>query len=134
MIPQLATPEAKLWAEEYKNKFGITPSASAGGQKYDLCNFFIKAARRTLEKYGKLDRESLHKVAVEEVETGKLTYGREDGAVVHKLYKYTAETYPTCSLVQNTIFSQSFNTWMVLEASFSLMMLNKLNLSPKCNP
>ena len=94
MIPQLTTPEAKQWAVDFEKKVGSKPSPSAGGLSYDGMNFFIKILNRTLEKYGKLDKETIHKVFVEEVNTGKLTFSKADGAIIMNEYRYTAETMP----------------------------------------
>jgi branched-chain amino acid transport system substrate-binding protein len=43
-IPQFASEKAKKWAADFKTKYGIDPSPSAGGQVYDMTNFFIKIA------------------------------------------------------------------------------------------
>ena len=93
-IPQLTTPEAKKWAEDVKAKYGFNPSPSAGGLSYDGIRMFIKILQRTNELHGKLDKETIHKTMVEEVNTGKLTYGKKDGAIIMNEYKYTAETMP----------------------------------------
>ena len=90
-IPQWTTDEAKEFAKEFEERWGITPSPSAAGLAYDNANFFIKVCERTLEKYGELNSETLYKVAVEEVETGKLTY--TDGIIMEE-YKFTPETMP----------------------------------------
>lgn len=94
MIPQLTTPEAKKWAEDIKAKYGFNPSPSAGGLCYDGTNMFIKILNRTLEKYGKLDKESIHKVFTEEIHTGKLTFSKADGALIMNEYRYMPETLP----------------------------------------
>jgi len=94
MIPQLTTPQSRKWAESFKAKYGYSPSPSAGGLNYDAMNFFIKVARRTLEKYGKLNKETLHKIQNEELATGKLTFTAADGALIMKSYRYTKETMP----------------------------------------
>jgi branched-chain amino acid transport system substrate-binding protein len=94
MIPQLNTPAAKKWASTVKEKYGFVPSASAGGQAFDYANYFIKVARRVLEKYGNMDRDSFYRILVDEVNTGKLTYTQAEGAIIMKEYKYTAETMP----------------------------------------
>lgn len=93
-IPQLSSAPARAWAEAVRKRYGYTPSPSAGGLAYDFTNFFIKAANRCLAKYGKLDRESLHRILVDEIDTGKLTYSAADGALVMREYKYTAQTMP----------------------------------------
>ena len=94
MIPQLTTKEAQQWAADIKAKFGFNPSPSAGGLCYDGSNMFIKILNRTLEKYGKLDKETIHKVIVDEVQTGKLTFSKADGALIMNEYRYTADSVP----------------------------------------
>ena len=93
-IPQLTTPEAKQWAKDVQAKYGFNPSPSAGGLSYDGIRMFIKILERTNELHGRLDRETIHKTMVEEVNTGKLTYGKADGAIIMNEYKYTADTMP----------------------------------------
>ena len=93
-IPQLTTPEAKQWAKDVKAKYGFNPSPSAGGLSYDGIRMAIKTLQRANELYGKLDKVTIHKTMVEEVNTGKLTYGKKDGAIIMNEYKYTAETLP----------------------------------------
>ena len=94
MIPQLATPAAKAWAEAFKKKAGFKPSPSSGGLTYDLVNVWIKTAQRALEKHGKLDSESIHEVQVSELQTGKLTYTAADGAIIMPRFRYLPETNP----------------------------------------
>ncbi|MBF0529244.1 MAG: ABC transporter substrate-binding protein [Deltaproteobacteria bacterium] len=94
MVPQLVSPAAKKWAEAFKAKYGFEVSPSSTGQAYDYANYFIKVARRVLEKYNNMDRESFYKVLIEEVNTGKLTFSQQDGALIHKMYKYTPESMP----------------------------------------
>lgn len=94
MIPQLTTPEAQKWATDIKAKYGFNPSPSAGGLCYDGTNMFIKILNRTYEKYGTLDKVNIHKIFVEEVQTGKLTFGKADGALIMNEYRYTAESVP----------------------------------------
>jgi branched-chain amino acid transport system substrate-binding protein len=94
MIPQLTTQEAKDWAVEYEKRFGMKPSPSAGGLSYDGAGFFVKILQRANEKYGKLDKETIHKVMVEEVNTGKLTYSKADGAIIMNEYRYNMDTMP----------------------------------------
>lgn len=94
MIPQLTTKEAKEWAVEFEKRFGMKPSPSAGGLSYDGMGLFIKLLQRTYELYGKLDKETIHKVMVEEVNTGKLTYSKADGAIIMNEYRYNMDTMP----------------------------------------
>ncbi|MFV0438452.1 MAG: ABC transporter substrate-binding protein [Desulfopila sp.] len=94
MIPQLNTPAAREWAETIEKNYGFKPSANAGGLVYDYANFFIKIAKRTLEKHGQLDKASFQDVLETEVNTGQLTYGKNDGAIIMDEYKFTAESMP----------------------------------------
>jgi branched-chain amino acid transport system substrate-binding protein len=94
MIPQLATPAAKAWAEAFEKKSGFKPSPSSGGLTYDLVNVWIKTAQRAFEKHGKLDSESIHEVQVSELQTGKLTYTDDEGAIIMTRYRYLPETNP----------------------------------------
>ncbi|MGD9125534.1 MAG: hypothetical protein PVG60_10590, partial [Desulfarculaceae bacterium] len=81
-------------AKDIKAKQGYNPSPSSGGLAYDGFCFMLKILKRTLERDGKLDKVSIHKTMVEEVNTGKLTYTEADGAIIMKEYKYTAATMP----------------------------------------
>jgi branched-chain amino acid transport system substrate-binding protein len=95
MIPQLATPEAKAWADKFEARAGFKPSASAAGLcAYDGANIMIKVLNRTLEKHGRLDKETIHEVMKSEWLTGKLSYTREDGAIIMNAYVYTPESVP----------------------------------------
>ncbi len=94
MIPQLATPEAKEWAEKFEKEFGNKPGAT-GGLAYDLTRYGIKIFDRALEKYGTLDSETIQKIVMEEVHTGQLQFTqKEDGAVVNSAYKFSPESVP----------------------------------------
>ncbi len=65
---------------------------------------FIKILQRTNELHGKLDKETIHKTMVDEVNTGKLTYGKKDGAIIMNEYKYTAETMPDMVVAPDAYF------------------------------
>jgi branched-chain amino acid transport system substrate-binding protein len=104
MIPQLTTQASKDWAVEFEKRFGMKPSPSAGGLSYDGASLFVKILQRTLEKYGKLDKETIHKVMVDEVDTGKLTYSKADGAMIMNEYRYTMETMPDPVVAQDAYF------------------------------
>jgi len=88
------TPRSEPYRQKFEKNYKFKPAASAGGISYDAAGTFLKMLKRTLEKYGKLDSESIHKVMVEEMATGKLTYGWNDGAIMMKEYKWTEELYP----------------------------------------
>lgn len=94
MIHKLATPQAKVFSDKFEKKYGVKPSPSSGGLAWDSSNFFIKIAKRTLEKYGKLDAENIRAVTVDEVLTGQMTYTADEGAVTVKRFRYTAESLP----------------------------------------
>lgn len=94
MIQKLATPEAKAWAKSFKKKYGYEPSPSSGGLAFDSANFFIKIAKRTLKKYGQINAETLRKVVLDEVLTGKLTYTAADGAITVPRFRYTPNSVP----------------------------------------
>ncbi len=103
-IPQLTTPEAQQWAKDVKAKYGFNPSPSAGGLSYDGIRMFIKILKRTNELYGELDKTTIHKIMVDEVNTGKLTYGKKDGAIIMNEYKYTPETMPDMVVAPDAYF------------------------------
>jgi branched-chain amino acid transport system substrate-binding protein len=94
MIPQLTTPAAKDWAKAFQKRFGMKPSPSAGGLSYDGANFFVKILQHTLKKYGKLDKATIQKFMVEEVDTGKMTYSKADGAIIMNDYRFDKKTMP----------------------------------------
>lgn len=94
MVPQFTTPQAKRWTEEFKKRYGYAPGATTAGLTYDGTRFFIKAAKRALEVHGKLTKETIYSTFSQEVDTGKLSYGREDGAVLMNRYQYTPDTMP----------------------------------------
>jgi branched-chain amino acid transport system substrate-binding protein len=93
-IPQLTTADAQQWAKDVQAKYGFNPSPSSGGLSYDGIRMFIKILNRAYDVHGKLDKETIHNIMVEEVNTGKLTYGKADGAIIMNEYKYTPETMP----------------------------------------
>ena len=94
MIPQLTTDAAKQWAQTFEEQFDMKPSPSAGGLAYDGMNFFIKLLQRTHELHGELTKETIHKTMVDEVNTGKLTFSKDDGAIIMNEYRYSEETMP----------------------------------------
>ncbi len=95
------TPEGKAWVKAIQEKYKYVPAPTCGGITYDWTNFFIKVARRTLEKYKELDKETFHKVIMEEVIPGNLTYGTEDGAMVMKRYKFSPQSVPDPVMAQD---------------------------------
>ncbi|MEJ2731265.1 MAG: ABC transporter substrate-binding protein [Deltaproteobacteria bacterium] len=97
-------PRSQGYRKTFEKKYNFKPAASAGGISYDAAGMFLKLLKRTLEKEGKLDSESIHKVMVDEMVTGKLTYGVDDGAIMMREYKFTPELYPDPVTDQNHWF------------------------------
>jgi len=87
-------PTADNFRKNFKQKFGYEPSAGTAGIAYDSAGMALKIFKRALEKYGKLDSETVLKISADEVATGKLTYGFDDGSIMMKEYKYTLKSYP----------------------------------------
>ena len=104
MIPQIATPAQKAFAADYEKKYGHPASPSTAGHCYDYTNFFMKIGKRTIDKYKKLDSESIHKVGLEEVLTGQLTYSAAEGALFHKRYGTTPQDAPDPKLGPENFF------------------------------
>lgn len=94
MQPQLATDAQRAWVAKFKKRFNYDPSPSAAGMAYDYANFFVKIAKRALEKYGELNSETITKIGREEVAEGKLTYSRAEGALMHARYGTDASSRP----------------------------------------
>lgn len=85
------TPRHKAFAQKFNDKYGITPSAAAGGQVYDWSRFFIKCLNGALDEYGSLNRKTLYKFGQEFVMTGKI---HSDQGIVHDQLVFTPENYP----------------------------------------
>jgi branched-chain amino acid transport system substrate-binding protein len=105
-IPSWATDDAKKWAADFETRYGIKPSPSAAGQSFDMTNFFIKLANRTLEKHGTLSSETLYEVGQSELWAGQLVY---EGGLIHKRYEYNAETIP------DPVVGEGYFTFPVLQ-------------------
>jgi branched-chain amino acid transport system substrate-binding protein len=93
--PLFVTPEAEAWKKTMDKQYGLE-FGGFGGICYDSNKFFIKIARRALEKYGTIDKKTLHRPNLEEVIPGKLTYINKEGALIMENYKFTPETAPSC--------------------------------------
>lgn len=83
----------KAWLSRVEKKHNIVPGGWVS-LSYEGIRFFIKIAKRTYEKQGVINKEALHKTNLEEVVTGKLTFGVDDGAMMMKQLKYTSQTIP----------------------------------------
>ena len=88
------TERSKPIQEKFIKKYNLPPTPSAAGISYDAAGMFLKVLHRALDKYGKLDSTTIHAIMKDEMRTGKLTYGYDDGAVIMKEYKFTEESYP----------------------------------------
>ncbi|MCF8070597.1 MAG: ABC transporter substrate-binding protein [Desulfobacterales bacterium] len=83
MQPQLSSPAQQAWVKKFKERFNYYPGGTSGAMPYDYTRFFIKIAKRAIEKYGELTSETVTKIGREEIVNGKLTFGYEDGALSH---------------------------------------------------
>jgi branched-chain amino acid transport system substrate-binding protein len=82
---------AMVFRDEFRERWDLEPGSCNAGLSQDYANFLVKVLQRTYEKYGELNRETIYKVGIEEVMTGKLTYA--DGMLM-KEYKFAPETAP----------------------------------------
>ena len=90
-VPVFATPEAKAFADRFRSKYNLEPSAACAGQQYDFTRFFIKVGEATIAEYGELNRETLFRFAKERMWTGQFTY--KDGIIMDEI-KYDANSIP----------------------------------------
>jgi branched-chain amino acid transport system substrate-binding protein len=104
MIPQFTRPDQKDWVKRFKKRFGYNPSPSAAGQGYDYAKYFVKIAKRAIEKYGQLDSETVTKIGREEVLAGKLKYTTADGALMHAAYGTDADSAPDPTIGPDDFF------------------------------
>lgn len=105
-IPGWATDEARAYAKEFEEKWGIEPSPSSGGLSYDFANAFIEISEATIKEYGELTSENLYKFTQEKIWTGEFTY--TDGIVMAE-YKYTKDTIP------DMVVGKGYYTFPVLQ-------------------
>ncbi len=89
--PLWVTEQARAFAEAYEARWESKASPSISGLSYDYTHFFIQIAQQTLETYGELNRETLHRFGQEYVQTGEVVY--TDGMIM-ETYKYTPESVP----------------------------------------
>jgi len=94
MAPKMVSKKYLDWADNFQKRFGLVPSSSSGGLSYDGVAFMIKLLQRTYEKYGELNKKLIHKVMIEEVNTGKLAFTEADGALIMKSYTTNADVLP----------------------------------------
>ncbi|MEL7655215.1 MAG: ABC transporter substrate-binding protein [Bacillota bacterium] len=84
--------KGKAFVNAFQKKYGYAPSPINAGLVYDYMNFFIKSSEAAIDKYGKLDSESLYKFGQEVLMKGDFTY--DDGIVMDR-YKFTPDTAPS---------------------------------------
>ncbi len=90
-IPEWPSEEARQWAADFEDKYGITPSTSAAGQAYDQARFFIHIAETAYDLHGELNSEVLYSVGQNLLWEGELYF---DDGLIHERYMYTPETIP----------------------------------------
>jgi len=79
-IPGWATEEGRAYAQEFEERFGITPSPSSGGLSYDGTKFFLAVAQDAYDEYGELSSEVIYNFVQDNVWTGDWTF--TDGIVM----------------------------------------------------
>ena len=94
MSPKITHKKYQDWAANFEKRFDLKPASTAGGLSYDGIGFLIKLLQRTNQKYGKLNKKLIHKVMIEEINTGKLKYTKADGALIMEAYTANADTLP----------------------------------------
>jgi branched-chain amino acid transport system substrate-binding protein len=94
MAPKMVSKKYIDWSANFEKRFDLKPSSSAGGLSYDGVGFLVKLLQRTYDKYGELNKKLIHKVMIEEVNTGKLAYTAADGALIMKSYTTNADVLP----------------------------------------
>ena len=86
------TPQTEEILAEYKRRYNDTePAVVVGGLTYDGAKFLVQVFKGTLERYGELTRETLHKYAWDEINGDGLRF--TDGIVMTE-YKFTPESMP----------------------------------------
>jgi len=91
ITPAFTGAEGKAYLEEFEERYGFTPSASAGGLAYDGTGFFIDIAQHVYENTGELSSETIYDFVQNELWTGEWSY--TDGIVMQE-YKFTQDTIP----------------------------------------
>ncbi|MBN1178109.1 MAG: ABC transporter substrate-binding protein, partial [Anaerolineae bacterium] len=79
-IPGWATDEARQFAVDFEERWGIAPSPSAAGLSYDGTNFFIAVAEQACAEYGELSSEAIYNWVKDNIWTGE--WGYTDGVVM----------------------------------------------------
>jgi len=90
-IPGWATAEGQAYAEQFEERWGITPSPSSGGLSYDGTSFFLALAQDAYAEYGELSSEVIYNFVKDNMWTGEWTF--TDGIVMNE-YKTTPDDVP----------------------------------------
>jgi branched-chain amino acid transport system substrate-binding protein len=90
-IPGWATAEGQAYAEQFEQRWGITPSPSSGGLSYDGTSFFLALAQDAYAEYGELSSEVIYDFVKDNMWTGEWTF--TDGIVMNE-YKTTPDDVP----------------------------------------
>lgn len=91
LAPAFAGAEGEAYLQAFEERYGFTPSASAGGLAYDGTNFFIAIAQAVYEETGDLGSEAIYTFIKNNVWTGEWSF---KGGIVMEEYKYTPESIP----------------------------------------
>ncbi len=91
ITPSFAGEEGEAYEQEFEERYGFKPSASAGGLAYDGTGFFIGIARAVYEETGELNSETIYDFIQNKLWTGEWSY--TDGIVMEE-YKFTPDSIP----------------------------------------
>ena len=91
ITPAFTGEEGKAYAEEFEERYGFKPSASAGGLAYDGTGFFIAIAQAVYEETGELSSEAIYDFVQNKLWTGEWSY--TDGIVMEE-YAFTKDSIP----------------------------------------
>jgi branched-chain amino acid transport system substrate-binding protein len=91
ITPAFTSAEGQAYVQEFEERYGFTPSASAGGLAYDGTGFFIALAQAVYEETGTLDSETIYTFIKDKVWTGEWSY--TDGIVMES-YEFSPESIP----------------------------------------
>lgn len=90
-VPAWTTDEGKQFVKEFEERYGFTPSTSAGGIAYDKTLFFIKIAKNVLQEYGELSSSAIYKYSIENLWSGNISF---TSGIIMEEYKYSPESIP----------------------------------------
>jgi branched-chain amino acid transport system substrate-binding protein len=91
ITPAFRGPEGEEYVQKFEDRYGFTPSASAGGLAYDGTGFFIAIAQAVYEETGELSSEAIYDFIQNKLWTGEWSY--TDGIVMEE-YAFTQDSIP----------------------------------------